>query len=299
MCYGVAMFKKVFSLMAVAAVVAPAFAVTWLDNAEAAKKQAKAENKLILTDFTGSDWCGWCIRMRKNVLDTPEFEAYAKDKFVFLEVDMPRRKAQSPELKKQNAELCKRYQVSGFPTMLVLNHKGDVVGGFGGYRDMAGMTAALDAAMKDAAALKAAAKLPEAEREAARDAIYSGMDAAARKATGDNARIEAKVTAQRNEFKEKINACATMEERLRVADECLKTAMPDNRLILLDCKFTTMVSLAETREDLEAARKVGDELIEALPSSYAAHIRSQIERDFADPDALLQRMKEAREAESK
>ena len=55
------------------AMVAPSFAAEWLTELPAAQAKAAAENKAILVDFTGSDWCGWCIRLRKNVFDTPEF----------------------------------------------------------------------------------------------------------------------------------------------------------------------------------------------------------------------------------
>ncbi|HIX20459.1 MAG TPA: thioredoxin family protein, partial [Candidatus Akkermansia intestinigallinarum] len=62
LCQNEAMHKMLFSMMSLAAIVAPAFAAEWLTDLEAAKKQAAAENKAILVDFTGSDWCGYCIR---------------------------------------------------------------------------------------------------------------------------------------------------------------------------------------------------------------------------------------------
>ena len=83
------MFKKPLCVAMLLAVLAPAWAAEWMTDLEAAKAKAAAENKAVLVDFTGSDWCGWCIRLRKQVLDTPAFEAYARDKFVLMEVDVP------------------------------------------------------------------------------------------------------------------------------------------------------------------------------------------------------------------
>ena len=96
----------------------------WLTDFEAAKKEA-AEKKLpILVDFSGSDWCGWCIRLDKEVFAQKEFKEYAKNNFVLLLLDFPRRKEIPAELKKQNSNLAKKYQVQGFPTVLILDKDG-------------------------------------------------------------------------------------------------------------------------------------------------------------------------------
>ena len=97
----------------------------WLTDLDAAKKQAAAEKKDILVDFTGSDWCGWCIRLKKEVFDQPEFAAASK-KFVLVEIDFPRSKKQSPEVKATNEALSKKYAISGFPTILLLDAQGEV-----------------------------------------------------------------------------------------------------------------------------------------------------------------------------
>lgn len=290
-----AMFKNAFSLFVLAAVAtAPAFGLEWMTDYAAAKAKAKAEKKAVLMDFTGSDWCGWCIRLRKEVLDKPEFEAYAKDKFVLLEVDCPRNKKQTPKLAEQNKKLCNQYHISGFPTLLVVNAKGQVLGGTGGYRDMGGMKEMLEASLANRKAIANANKLPEAERQDALDIIYAEMEPAARQATGNNERIEKKIAEQKEQFKQKIEACTDLQQMVNVADECLKVSLPANRRYLLDRKFTAMVNGAETVEDLAAARKVGEELISVLPTAYAEKIQSQIDTDFADPAALLQRLKEQR-----
>jgi thioredoxin-related protein len=96
----------------------------WETDFAAAKKRAKDENKPMLLDFTGSDWCGWCIRLKKEVFDTPEFEAYAKDNLVLVEVDLPQKKKLPAKEQKQNEKLVEEYKVQGFPTIVLLNSKG-------------------------------------------------------------------------------------------------------------------------------------------------------------------------------
>jgi len=101
---------------------------TWLTDLPKAQAQAKAENKIVLMDFTGSDWCGWCIKFRKEVLNTPEFQAYAAKNVVLVELDYPNKKVQSADLKKANAALKTQYDIHGFPTLLVLNQNGKEIG---------------------------------------------------------------------------------------------------------------------------------------------------------------------------
>ena len=83
-----------------------------------AQQEAKANNKLLLLDFTGSDWCGWCIKLNKEVFSKPEFKDYANKNLVLMEVDFPRGKSQGSDIKKQNEGLAQQYQIEGFPTAL-------------------------------------------------------------------------------------------------------------------------------------------------------------------------------------
>ena len=101
---------------------------TWLTDLPKAQKQAKAENKIVLMDFTGSDWCGWCIKFRKEVLDTDEFKAYAAKNMVLVELDFPKKKAQSDDLKKANKALKAQYKINGFPSLVVLDKDGKEIG---------------------------------------------------------------------------------------------------------------------------------------------------------------------------
>lgn len=100
---------------------------TWELNFEQAQVRAKAENKPMLLDFTGSDWCGWCIRLDKEVFSQPEFKAYAANSLVLVELDFPRAKKQSAEIKAQNKALAKKYSIRGYPTILLLTAEGELI----------------------------------------------------------------------------------------------------------------------------------------------------------------------------
>lgn len=96
----------------------------WLTDFEQAKKEAKAKNLPILADFSGSDWCGWCIKLDKEVFQKKAFKDYAKDNLVLLLVDFPQKKKIDAKIKKQNTRLAQKYGVRGFPTVLLLNAEG-------------------------------------------------------------------------------------------------------------------------------------------------------------------------------
>ncbi len=89
----------------------------WETSFEQASQIAMKTKKPLLMFFTGSDWCGWCIRLQNEVLKKPEFAAWAKDNVVLLELDFPRRSPQLPEIQKQNMELQQVFDVRGYPTI--------------------------------------------------------------------------------------------------------------------------------------------------------------------------------------
>ncbi len=110
---------------------AAAAELEWLTDLPKAQAKAKEEKKLVLMDFTGSDWCGWCIKLHKEVFSKPEFAEYAAKNLVLVEVDFPRKKKQSPELKKANAALQEKYKIEGYPTIIVLDSDGRKIGELG------------------------------------------------------------------------------------------------------------------------------------------------------------------------
>jgi thioredoxin-related protein len=93
----------------------------WHTNVKEAIKISNKEKKPLLLFFTGSDWCGWCIRLQNEVLKTPEFSNWAKKSVVLVELDYPRRAPQSEEIKKQNSELQQAFGIQGYPTVYFAN----------------------------------------------------------------------------------------------------------------------------------------------------------------------------------
>lgn len=104
--------------------------LVWSSDLDAAKKQAQQENKMILLNFSGSDWCGPCIRLHKEIFNSEAFTAYAKDRLVLLNADFPRLKknqlAKSKQL--QNNKLADEYNAGGaFPLTLLLDANGKII----------------------------------------------------------------------------------------------------------------------------------------------------------------------------
>jgi len=126
------MKKKLMSvLFATVACLAPVGAVEWQTDWTAAKQQAAEENKPLFLFFTGSNWCSWCNRLESEVLSTPEFTSRMGDKFIFVKLDFPRGESQSETLKKQNKVLQDTYEVSSYPTVILVNSQGEVINSTG------------------------------------------------------------------------------------------------------------------------------------------------------------------------
>ena len=99
----------------------------WQTDFEKAKAQAAASDKYMLLDFTGSDWCSWCIKLDKEVFDKEAFKTYAKDNLVCVKLDFPSKKKLDAKLQSQNEKLAKQFKVRGYPTVLILSPKGELV----------------------------------------------------------------------------------------------------------------------------------------------------------------------------
>ena len=124
---------KMLALLSLALVTSTAAfaAAGWDDDYEKALAQAKAEKKMVVLDFTGSDWCGWCIKLDKEVFSKKEFKDYAKDNLVLVEVDFPQTKRLPKKTVEQNEKLQKEHGIRGYPTIIVLDSEGKKVGQLG------------------------------------------------------------------------------------------------------------------------------------------------------------------------
>ena len=115
----------------------------------AAVIRAKADHKLVLLDFTGSDWCPPCMRLHKEIFSKPEFEAYAATNLIFLTVDFPRKFQLTPDARSTNDVLAAKFNIEGYPTLVALDGEGKEI-----WRQLG----SLDGGLKELAADIASAK---------------------------------------------------------------------------------------------------------------------------------------------
>lgn len=312
------MFKNILYATGLAAAVAPAFAaLEWTTDLDAARTRAAAEGKSVLVDFTGSDWCGYCIQLKRNVFDTPEFEAYAKDKFLFVEIDVPQDiKRIGQELYNKNQQLCKQYKISGFPTIMVMSPEGYVIGGFVGGSNMARTKDSLNAAIQNAQKVQAASKLQGVEKAKLLAEVHSSLSADLKAANtammNDIAEADvdnvtgmkdlSKASAQMDELQAKLNAThGNAEKALPIINEAIKTAYPinleDMKMIkgqIIMALVNSKLQVADSIEEVEAVHKLMLELVDCAPADRKEIFRKKIEKDFGDPAAMLERIRKTR-----
>jgi len=120
-----------FTLMASLAATSAWAGEGWMTNFEKAQEKAKTEDRLLLMDFTGKGWCGWCTKLTNEVFDKPAFKEFADKNLVLLELDFQQPGKLPKDLEAQNTKLMKKYGVKGFPTIIVLNPAGEKVGQLG------------------------------------------------------------------------------------------------------------------------------------------------------------------------
>ena len=96
----------------------------WQTDYKQALAQAAQEKKRVLLDFTGSDWCPYCVQMDKEVLTQPDFKSFAAHKLILVKLDFPRKKQMPPAEAKQNLKLQQEFAIEGFPTYVLLNPAG-------------------------------------------------------------------------------------------------------------------------------------------------------------------------------
>lgn len=302
------MFKQTLCAAWALAALVPAWAAEWMTDLEAAKAKAAAENKAVLVDFTGSDWCGWCIRLRQQVLDTPAFEQYAKDKFVLMEVDLPQNPKFDPALRARNEQIAQQYAVSGFPTVMVLTPKGEVVGGFNGFLPtVQAVSKQLEAALTTSDLLKQAEtqqgaqqldslvkayrSLPEKMQANARSLRQRIIALDPQDTTGIG-RLQ-KIEDERAALQDALSAAQSTAEAVAVIDKALAQAYPENKTGMLQMKFQVLMMGAMSVDDVKSAIDAGRAAMELDPQITPA-ARQKFEASFADPEAIFNRLQRLR-----
>jgi len=102
-------------------------AAKWMTDFAVSKEKAAAEGKAMLLNFTGSDWCGWCIKLDEEVFSKKAFQDYASENLVLVEVDFPRGKRLPEEQLDKNYALAEKYGVRGYPTIVLLSSEGELL----------------------------------------------------------------------------------------------------------------------------------------------------------------------------
>ena len=114
--------------LALSAGTAPAADRLWTDDYEQAVNRAQVEGKALLLNFTGSDWCGWCIRLHKEVFAQEVFKTYTESNLVCVTIDFPSERVKlSTSTRKQNQRLQEKYRIRGYPSILLLSPKEKVL----------------------------------------------------------------------------------------------------------------------------------------------------------------------------
>jgi thioredoxin-related protein len=281
---------------------------TWETDFEKAKAAAAKDSKDILMDFTGSDWCGWCIKLREEVFEKDAFKQDAAKHFVLLELDFPRESELSEETKKQNDRLQAEYRVEGFPTIVLADAEGRPYamtgyekGGAAHYVEhLAGLRkkrAVRDTSLKKAAAASGVEKAKltvEALKNISPELIHTFYKKeieeaiAADKEDTTGVKKSRDEFASEGEFKEKVEK---LEEELAKLHDEKKFAEFTARIakFIADEKLTgrrkqelLMAKLAVCQDDLPAAVKILDEVIAVDPESEMATQAKEIQKSIGE-----------------
>lgn len=301
-----------------AALVVPAFAAEWMTDLDAARTKAAAENKAVLVDFTGSDWCGYCIRLKKQVFDTPEFESYAADKFVLVEIDVPRdvKRVGGAENYQKNQTICQQYKVSGFPTIMVLNADNKVLGGFvGGQPSLAATKEPLDAALANGERLAQAAKMQGVEKAKLLMEVYKSLPGEMQPLAEDMQKEIAALDpenvtgiqslAQEGAVMDQLEADLNKSRRdfdkcMQLINEALPKLTGSNlnkvlqvKMMIIDGKIQSICAKADSVADVEAIKNLMFEMLTGLPEQQSKEAKARIEKQFANPEAVLKQIQAA------
>jgi len=321
------MIRQILPIV-VAACVAPCFAAEgWITDMEAAKKQAAEQKKDLMIEFTGSDWCPPCMQLRANVFSKPDFQKEAQKNFVLVELDYPRSKEQTKEMKVANEKLARQYGVQGFPTVVFADASGKPFGGFVGGRSQEGVMKAMQDALKNKEALNAAvANVSKAATDEAKvaalmevlklapqeyvDNFYGDVKEEIKKLDKDDksglkaadaraAQLKKERTDVQNYLAGKLTDKSTPEEALQVVKAYPDRGklLPETQQELLMMEFATYLN---STGDVDGAVLLLDKVAELKPDTEAGRRIPRLKATIlANKDNIKAQFEAAKKAQSK
>ena len=321
------MIRQILPIV-VAACIAPCFAAEgWLTDMDAAKKEAAEQKKDLMIEFTGSDWCPPCMQLRANVFSKPDFQKEAQKNFVLLELDYPRSKEQSAEVKAANQKLAEQYGVTGFPTVVFADASGKPFGGCVGGRPREDVMKAMQDALKNKEALQAAeANVAKASTDEAKvaalmevlklapkdyvDNFYGDVKAEIKKLDKDDKSglkaADAHADQLKKEQKEvqdylagKMTANTTPAEALQVVKSYPNRdkLLPETQQELLMMEFGTFLN---STGDVDGAVLILDKVAELKPGTEAGQQAPRIKAGIlANKDRIKAQIEAAKKAQNK
>lgn len=310
---------KLFSLYAaISCLVAPVFAAAeWNTDFAEARARAQAEDKSILMFFTGSDWCGWCATLRREVLDTTDFQQFAAERFILLEIDLPKDTSRlSAETLSQNRDLMVRYNITMFPSLIAISPDGILLGGIvGGRNEPEAVIAPLRQAHENAALLKQAASEQGTRRAAILMSFYRNIPSAFRDNmqtlreeiaaldTTDETGVHAEIR-DIELVKHTLTLAGGMpaEDAIKLLIESLPSVSAARRQMLqlvlaniLRERIRQRTLTADTLDDIEAIRLDNLCLIQhCLHPNARTTALAWLNRDFSSPERLLEKLRRER-----
>ena len=283
--------------------------------------------KDLMIEFTGSDWCPPCMQLRANVFSKPDFQKEAQKNFVLLELDYPRSKEQSAEVKAANQKLAEQYGVTGFPTVVFADASGKPFGGFVGGRPREDVMKAMQDALKNKEALQAAeANVAKASTDEAKvaalmevlklapkdyvDNFYGDVKAEIKKLDKDDKSglkaADAHADQLKKEQKEvqdylagKMTANTTPAEALQVVKSYPNRdkLLPETQQELLMMEFGTFLN---STGDVDGAVLILDKVAELKPGTEAGQQAPRIKAGIlANKDRIKAQIEAAKKAQNK
>lgn len=300
--------------------VAPAEEVKWTTDLKAAYKKARKTGKFVLISFTGSDWCTACNAQKQKAFNTTEFAEWANKRFIPVEINMPRNvKLVGGEANfVKNQLVCDQFAIKTFPTVFVVLGDGSIAGSYSGARlSPQQAISELEKHHKAALTITKAKKLKGTKRASALMKIYKSQPEPIRKINAPLMRLIAKADPdnttgiqeaygpirQMKELSSKLSKAKSNEAKLKIMKDTFEEVYPENKaevkgMLAMQTYHTAYQQSvrAETLEDLEKSHKLAKSSLKyfANPDERDA-MATQIEHYYADPEALLKKVKANRE----